>query len=132
MKAKFIYEGVRDIFKGKDFSKEFSKLSQKQLDEYLLIICQEAFFHNIAKILIELGANVNCRDKEGFTPLMRASYVFFGVDEKEKINIVKLLLDNGANVNDTDFYGRTALDMTGSEEITRLLIKYNGIRKFLK
>ena len=57
----------------------------------LHIACREGNFE-IAKTLIDNGANVNIADNEGWTPLMRASLA----GNKE---IVEILLKNGAKAN---------------------------------
>jgi ankyrin repeat protein len=60
------------------------------------------FDTDVARELLEAGANPNARDRNNATPLMRAaSYGFEGM--------VRLLLDHGANVDLTDKDGRTAL-----------------------
>jgi hypothetical protein len=52
--------------------------------------------------LLAAGADVNCRDREGMTPLMHAA-VHGGTD------LTRLLLDRGAVVNTTDSFGVTPL-----------------------
>lgn len=46
--------------------------------------------------LIELGAEVNCTDNEGCSPLHLACIIKFN-DEKDNLHIVKTLLERGAN-----------------------------------
>jgi len=61
--------------------------------------------YEIAKLLIEKGANVNITDdRQGITVLM---YAVAG----RNIEIIKLLLKHGANVNDKNNEGKTALDI---------------------
>ena len=67
----------------------------------LHIACREGNFE-IAKTLIENGANVNIADNEGWTPLMRASLA----GNKE---IVEILLKNGANANLLNSLNESAL-----------------------
>lgn len=68
----------------------------------------------IAKILIENGANINVKDNTGITPLMQASV-------KEFVEIVKLLLEKGADKNAKEMNGRSAVDLIEQ------LCKYSGI-----
>ena len=56
----------------------------------------------ILKLLIEHGADIETRDEEGATPLMRAA-------EFGQTGIVRELLKHGANVGAEDKYGNTAL-----------------------
>jgi hypothetical protein len=67
----------------------------------LHIACREGNFE-IAKTLIDNGANVNIVDNEGWTPLMRASLA----GNKE---IVEILLKNGANANLLNSLNESAL-----------------------
>ena len=57
---------------------------------------------DIAKHLIQLGADVNVTDNEGATPLIRAS-------KKGNQDIVELLVENEADIHAKDFKGKTAL-----------------------
>lgn len=57
---------------------------------------------NLAKVLIEHGADVNCRSAAGSTPLHE-------VAGKGQIEFAKLLLDNGADINAKDDKGKTPL-----------------------
>jgi serine/threonine-protein phosphatase 6 regulatory ankyrin repeat subunit B len=73
------------------------------------------------KALLDKGADVNTKDKSGFsgyTALMLAS-------QKGHTEIVKALLDKGADVNAKDMYGNTALmqaSFYGHTEIVKALI----------
>jgi hypothetical protein len=58
-------------------------------------------------MLLEEGANVDVKDKDGWTALMRAAH-------EGNEPLIKLLLDNKADVNEKDPNGETAL-MTASE-----------------
>ena len=59
---------------------------------------------DIARLLIEFGADVNLADADGTTALMKAA--FFGRDE-----VVEALLANGADVTARQRNGATALDL---------------------
>jgi ankyrin repeat protein len=56
----------------------------------------------IARLLLEHGVNVNDRDSEGFTPLLRAA-------QSGAANVAELLLNRGADINARDSYGDTVL-----------------------
>lgn len=55
-------------------------------------------------LLIAHGASVNAKDRQGFTPLMGAS--FYG-----DLEVVKILVDNGADLSARDNQGQTALSL---------------------
>ena len=75
-------------------------------------------FTDIARVLIDSGANVNWIDGEGVTPLILASF-------KGHIELVRLLLDHGAKTSVRDQWDRTALDYAlrrgEADPIARLL-----------
>ena len=56
----------------------------------------------IARILLENGAEINVADNEGWTPLMRAALA-------SNSEIVELLLNRGATTEDLNSYGETAV-----------------------
>ncbi|KAK7484660.1 hypothetical protein BaRGS_00024068 [Batillaria attramentaria] len=58
------------------------------------------------RLLLQLGANVNCRDDAGQTPLLRALQL---QDAKLRSCLLKILLKAGAEVGLADMYGRNAL-----------------------
>lgn len=61
-------------------------------------------FINVAKILLDSGADVNWKDKDNMTPLHKAVLA-------EKYPLVKLLLENGADVHAVNKQQRTALHL---------------------
>ena len=106
-------------------------------------LCRAAQYGDLdqVKILLNRGANPSVRDKQGETPLMKASrsHMRYLPDSARKMErdyegVVKLLLDKGADVNARDGTGRTALSMAvvgsaseyrvigADEAIARLLI----------
>lgn len=60
-------------------------------------------FLNNVKLHIAHGANVNCEDDRGRTPLFYAA-------SRRNVNIMTYLIQNGANVNTIDSGGNTALN----------------------
>ena len=63
----------------------------------------------VVSLLIEEGANVNMRNKDGRTPLHKAS-----IDGH--LEIVKLLFKKGANIHIKDNNGNTALHLVNKKE----------------
>jgi len=76
---------------------------------------------DMVELLIGAGANVNVRDRDGFTPLHWAAYGFTQVAE--------VLLANGAKVNARDAWGRTPLGearIEGHAGMVELLRKHGA------
>ena len=81
----------------------------------------EATTHgNLAEVkkLLDDGADVNTKDKNGITALMLAS-------SDGNTDIVELLLAQGADVNAKNTQGKTALELT-SDEGVKALIRQHG------
>jgi len=57
---------------------------------------------DLARLLIDRGANVNCRGEEGGTPLHEAA-------GNGNLDLAKLLIEHGANINAKDDHGKTPL-----------------------
>jgi ankyrin repeat protein len=69
---------------------------------------------DVARLLIERGANLELADDNGITPLLDAilNASFFRVSRtgtSAHLSVANLLLDAGANVNAMDWYGETPL-----------------------
>lgn len=78
--------------------------------------------------LLAAGANVNCLDAHGMTPLMQAAH-------KGSPDLCELLLNHGADVNSNFHdYGYTALmfaAITGNLQTTEILLA-NGVKPLVK
>ena len=142
--AEFLEEnGVKDIFD----EKKAEKLGLELVEE---CGCNEVNLEKV-KELVEKGADVNLKDKEGYTALMNAScdsnkeiaefLVAHGAEINVKGNdgmtalifasrggykdIVELLVNNGADVNIKEKQGMTALmlaSLNGHREIVEFLV----------
>jgi hypothetical protein len=94
----------KDTYDGMICESIFQKVSPKgkmdRLRQYPLALHSAAFHGNYyqAKALLELGKEVDARDKRGNTPLMFACY-------KNNMPMVKLFLDKGADINAKNMYG---------------------------
>jgi ankyrin repeat protein len=72
----------------------------------------------ISRLLVLQGASVECRDKNGWTPLKTASH--FG-----HLDVVRFLIDSGADLNSHDNQGWTPLHAAHSEghlDVVELLL----------
>ncbi|MGH9741208.1 MAG: ankyrin repeat domain-containing protein [Candidatus Acidiferrum sp.] len=81
---------------------------------------------NKTKSAIEAGADVNCKSRDGWTPLLAAS--------KDSSKIVEFLLANGADPNIPSDRGYTALMRAagnGALEIVRLLVAAGADKKLV-
>ena len=93
-----------------------SSLSAQEEEQLSIRLINAAGEGNIAEVdeLIIKGANTNCVDYCGNTPLIWA----IGLGHTE---IVKLLLDNGANVNQANIWGGTALIQAAIQDRTEIV-----------
>jgi ankyrin repeat protein len=79
-------------------------------------------FFKLTELLIELGADVEARDKDGQTPLHVAS-------QAGPLDIARMLIEHGAEVSAQDKIGQTPLHLAsqaGRLEIARMLIESGG------
>ncbi|MGK7925135.1 MAG: ankyrin repeat domain-containing protein [Spirulina sp.] len=94
---------------------------------------------DMAKLLLEQGADINARDDLGRTPLHSAIYQpdirfsnYYGMQEpttKPDLQMIGLLLENGADVNARDYNNMTPLQYAltvQAQEIADLLRSYDA------
>jgi ankyrin repeat protein len=77
---------------------------------------------NVARLLLEYGADVNARRNDLFTPLHVAAR--YG-----RVELARMLLEHGANVAAEDEDGKTASEYAsemGRKEITKLLLEHRA------
>ncbi|TNK94684.1 hypothetical protein OUY_00430 [Wolbachia endosymbiont of Leptopilina clavipes] len=82
----------------------------------LLIIAAENGYKKTVGFLIGAKADVNVRDKSGYTALHFAAYT----------EIVEVLLKEGAKVNAVDKDGKTPLDHAKSQDVVKALLDAGG------
>ena len=68
----------------------------------------------IARMLIDAGANVNVQDEWGNTPLHEATSL-------GRVEIAQMLIDEGARKNIPNNEGKLPYDLTNNEELKKLL-----------
>jgi len=71
-------------------------------------------YQEIARLLINQGANVDIRDLEELTPLHNAAWNGY-------LDMVKLLLAAGADINATSYAGRTPLSVARRRNRTEVI-----------
>ncbi|MBT4884838.1 MAG: hypothetical protein HON55_01630, partial [Legionellales bacterium] len=74
---------------------------------------------DIAKALIENGADVNAKDKDGLTPLNMATYF-------SHLDIAEFLIKKGANLNAKDKYGFTPIHLAIVQDNLELVKLFLG------
>lgn len=85
-----------------------------------LIIASQNGYFDIVKLLLNKGSDINTRVDDGRTALMQASV-------HGHIDIVKLLVDdNRIDINLFDDERNTALTLSASSEIIKLLVNYDA------
>lgn len=93
-----------------------------------IIISENVEKDKIVRYLVNVGANVNSKNVNGYTPLMFAVY-------HSNINIVSFLIENGAYVNAINNYNHSPLTIAfegDNEKNFKEIIKAGGnINKFL-
>lgn len=103
-----------------DMSLSSAALTETECSKSLIVACGCGDFNKV-KEYIQLGADVNTVDCNGYTPLIKAA-------NKGCLNIVKYLISKGANVNAKAYVrNNTALSMAireGHYQVVKELLKY--------
>ena len=88
----------------------------QQKGNVAIVLAAKNGAENLCQLLLQHGANINARDKDGRTPLALAVI-------NKHTAVVKLLIAQGADVNTINVRGNTPLIHSYSIEITRLLLE---------
>jgi len=123
------YEELIDCCKKDDVDKA-SKIIQFVLDlnetnangwNPLSVACHYGS-KNVARLLINKGANVNFKDQNEKNLLMYAKDGFL---KKKDPTLLKILIESGINIYDKDVYGKTIFDYTDDSTLLNFLTNYN-------
>jgi hypothetical protein len=97
------------------------EIPKEELDRNLLNAAANGLAEQAIKLL-DQGADINCKDKDGQTPLMWAS-------QNGHFKITELLIKNGANSNDKNNFSNTPLILaliTDHPQIAQRLIEHGA------
>lgn len=103
-----------------------------QMDKDNLFKALSSRRFKLAKILIEGGMDIDAKDENGVTPLMKICHM--NIKEKIKLDLVEVLLKNDVDLHTTDTAGRTALMYaihSGAVCVVQLL-KRHGLTESVK
>ena len=114
------YERVHDLL-AKGVSPDFRS---GQIDELpgLTVLSVASMSHhvNIVELLLEKGANVNGRNRDGSTPLHVAV-------KNDRLDAARILIAWGAEVNTRDKDGKTPLALAGNRQLLDLLRQHRAM-----
>lgn len=96
-----------------------NQLSNEQFHKLPLAIAASRDNADIAKVLLDAGAEVDKRDNFNKTPLMWAS-------ASNAREVARVLIKNGADVNATDNQGQTAIQHAPDMRMVRLLTEFGA------
>jgi len=85
-----------------------------------LHVAASSFFYEVICTLLDRGLGVNCKDENGYTPLMSlvASSNPATMNDGDITAIARKLIENGANIDEKDPNGVTTLTLASSEDRT--------------
>ncbi|BFZ23612.1 hypothetical protein BsWGS_26651 [Bradybaena similaris] len=110
--------GQASSYPAVEFLKEVHSFSQAALDLALILACQRGFKYLVQK-LVHLGADIECRDASGKTPLLICV-------ENHYLELVRFLVARRADVKAVDCAGNNALILSisfeGSTEMLHFLL----------
>ena len=116
VKAKFIYEAIDDILKGKSDEDIISSMENTDLDlDKLLVKSSEVGFLPGVKKALKMGANIHAYN----------DYALQIASGNGHIDVVDLLLKNGADVQADDDLALQRASGNGHTDVIDLLLK-NG------
>lgn len=98
----------------------FNIFNKKKYNDYLLRYAFYGDFSTVKYLIEKKGANINCTDVNGYTPLMHA--VIGG-----QVNIISYLISAGANIKFKNQYGETVFDIVdrkGTTAVKRYFTMY--------
>ena len=113
MKAKFIYEALRDILKGKSLEEIMPHLEAMEPND-MLEKCAEIGFLPGVKRALERGADIHDSD----------DWVLRIASKKGHYDVVELLLKNGADVHARVGGPLQLASQNGHTDVVELLKKY--------
>ena len=127
------------MFTNKEKIEFFNAVEEGDIEQIKYLLNKNNYVNinvfGLAKILIENNKNdiekkdieIDFKNKEGYTPLMIASY-------KGNIDIVKLLLEYNASVDITNNYNYSALIYAciyGNLDVVKILLKHKANIKLI-
>lgn len=114
---------VREIYQLKTIIVQSEDINaEKYYHKFLLNYVAEYGYTEIVTLLLNRGANINIKSKDGYTPLHYAA--MYGHKD-----ILEILLVNKANVNEENYSHQMPLHLAASQsnkEIVEILLKYGA------
>ena len=102
----------------------FFLLAQRGKTAHMVVVTVQGAppLANVARLLLDRGADINARNNSGRTPLHTSTYM-------ERIEVVRVLLERGADVGAEDDQGSTPFSLAkiyGYDEIMKLLSEHGA------